>query len=257
MARRSNCRPRSASRSSARMSRGARPSCSRASLTNGTGTKARAYFNRPAAGKTGTHEGHQQSWFVGYTPPVRNRRLCRHPHQRPLDGRHLDRRQVLPTRLRWRHRRPAVGPDHGRGLRGLAVGRLQGAIRRRALWQPVAVARCDRMSLANAISTLQANGFQGFYLGTQNSTAPAGTVVATAPSGRAAKGTAVGLYTSTGFVPAPPRPPTSPSSPSTPGSPTSPSTPGSPTSPSTSGGGGITSPPPSNGPTTPTGTSTG
>ena len=63
------------------------------------------------------------------------------------------------------------------------------------------------MSLDGAIATLKANGSMG-SISTQNSTAPAGTVVATAPAGSAAKGTAVGLYLSTGFVPKPPLPTT-------------------------------------------------
>jgi membrane peptidoglycan carboxypeptidase len=226
-------------------------------LTNGTGTKARAYFNRPAAGKTGTHEGHQQSWFVGYTPQFATAVYVGTPiSAHSMDG----------ISIGGRYYPRVFGGDIAAPLWGQIMAEVSADSPWVDFKAPSAAVLYGNlsplpgvigMSLANAISTLQANGFQGFYLGTQNSTAPAGTVVATAPSGRAAKGTAVGLYTSTGFVPAPPRPPTSPSSPSTPGSPTSPSTPGSPTSPSTSGGGGITSPPPSNGPTTPTGTSTG
>jgi len=32
------------------------------------GTGIGAYFNRPAAGKTGTTENHADAWFCGYTP---------------------------------------------------------------------------------------------------------------------------------------------------------------------------------------------
>jgi penicillin-binding protein 1A len=34
------------------------------------GTGTRAYFGRPAAGKTGTTDDHTDAWFVGYTPTL-------------------------------------------------------------------------------------------------------------------------------------------------------------------------------------------
>lgn len=37
-------------------------------IENGTGTNAR--INRPAAGKTGTHQDYRDAWFVGYTPDL-------------------------------------------------------------------------------------------------------------------------------------------------------------------------------------------
>ena len=38
-------------------------------VQSGTGT--RAYFGRPAAGKTGTTDEHTDAWFIGYTPTSR------------------------------------------------------------------------------------------------------------------------------------------------------------------------------------------
>jgi penicillin-binding protein 1A len=40
----------------------------KANITGGTGTPTRAYFTRPAAGKTGTTENAVDAWFVGFTP---------------------------------------------------------------------------------------------------------------------------------------------------------------------------------------------
>jgi penicillin-binding protein 1A len=37
-------------------------------MTQGTGTGASIFFNRPAAGKTGTTDRHTDAWFCGYTP---------------------------------------------------------------------------------------------------------------------------------------------------------------------------------------------
>ena len=37
-------------------------------MTEGTGTGANIFLNRPAAGKTGTTDDHTDAWFCGYTP---------------------------------------------------------------------------------------------------------------------------------------------------------------------------------------------
>ena len=39
-------------------------------MTQGTGTGASLFFNRPAAGKTGTTDDHTDAWFCGYTPTL-------------------------------------------------------------------------------------------------------------------------------------------------------------------------------------------
>jgi penicillin-binding protein 1A len=39
-------------------------------MTEGTGTGASLFFNRPAAGKTGTTDDHTDAWFCGYTPTL-------------------------------------------------------------------------------------------------------------------------------------------------------------------------------------------
>jgi penicillin-binding protein 1A len=39
-------------------------------MTQGTGTGASVFFNRPAAGKTGTTDDHTDAWFCGYTPTL-------------------------------------------------------------------------------------------------------------------------------------------------------------------------------------------
>ncbi len=212
----------------------------------GTGTAAG--IGRPAAGKTGTHEAHQQSWFVGFTPQLATAVYVGTP--------------ITAYEMKGWH---AVigGVNYGEVFGGTIAAPLWGTIMRQLeAGMPVAdftppsaavlygnlspLPGVLGMSLDGAIATLKANGFYGFYLGTQNSTAPAGTVVATAPAGSAAKGTAVGLYLSTGFVPPPPPPPSSSSTPPTStSSSTTPTTTtttgtGSPTSPTST----ITSPPP-------------
>ncbi len=39
-------------------------------ITNGTGYPNASLYGRPAAGKTGTTDGHSSAWFVGYTPQL-------------------------------------------------------------------------------------------------------------------------------------------------------------------------------------------
>ena len=39
-------------------------------MTQGTGTGANIFLNRPAAGKTGTTDEHTDAWFCGYTPTL-------------------------------------------------------------------------------------------------------------------------------------------------------------------------------------------
>jgi membrane peptidoglycan carboxypeptidase len=39
-------------------------------ITNGTGYPNATLYGRPAAGKTGTTDGHTSAWFVGYTPQL-------------------------------------------------------------------------------------------------------------------------------------------------------------------------------------------
>jgi penicillin-binding protein 1A len=39
-------------------------------MTQGTGTGANLFLNRPAAGKTGTTDEHTDAWFCGYTPTL-------------------------------------------------------------------------------------------------------------------------------------------------------------------------------------------
>ena len=42
-------------------------------VTDGTGLRRRRALGRPVAGKTGTTDGNQSAWFVGYTPQLRHR----------------------------------------------------------------------------------------------------------------------------------------------------------------------------------------
>ena len=76
----------------------------------------------------------------------------------------------------------------------------------------VAIPYVSGMSVAQAISVLQAAGFSAQVAGSTSSGISPGLVVYTNPSGTATKGTTIGLYLSTGQVQQAP-PPTTKSTP--------------------------------------------
>ncbi len=187
-------------------------------LTNGTGTRARNFFARPAAGKTGTHEDHMQSWFVGYTPQLATAVWVGTPITSfPMEGW----RACIGGRCYTK----VFGGDIAAPLWGQIMNYISANLPWADFPRPsyatlygnqVALPSVIGMSADAAIATLRAAGFDAVVQGTQNSTMAAGLVVATAPSGTAAQGTTVGLYTSTGFVPPPPtvdKPPANTSTP--------------------------------------------
>lgn len=196
-------------------------------ITNGTGTGVGFY--KTAAGKTGTHEGHRQSWFVGYTPKIATAVYVGTPiTQREMDGIVIG------------------GSYYGNVFGGTIAAPLWGrimnvvtadmpderfpAVPSKILYGDlVGVPGVIGMSVPNAIATLRAAGFDAIQGGQVQSTLPLGVVAQTAPSGTAARGTTITLLTSNGYVPPPP--PTTPSDSSTTPSSTSTSPSSSPTKP--------------------------
>jgi penicillin-binding protein 1A len=58
-------------------------------MTQGTGTGASIFLNRPAAGKTGTTDDHTDAWFCGYTPTLSTTVWVGYPQaQIPMEGVH-------------------------------------------------------------------------------------------------------------------------------------------------------------------------
>jgi hypothetical protein len=70
----------------------------------------------------------------------------------------------------------------------------------------ISIPSVSGLSVRDATTALEGAGFKAQVAGNTNSNMSAGTVVYTNPSGRAVRGTTVGLYVSTGYVPAPPKP---------------------------------------------------
>ncbi len=189
-------------------------------ITGGTGTGAQ--IGRPAAGKTGTHTGHQQSWFVGYTPQYATAVYV----GTPTKARDMD--NILIGGRRY----PQV-------FGGTIAAPLWGTIMRSILAdQPVeyfnppsylvlngvqvSIPSVIGRSVAEATAILQASGFQAAVIGNISSTIPFGLVAGMQPSGTAARGTTIGLQLSTGFVPPPPSTSSSTSSSTSTSSPSTP-----------------------------------
>ena len=101
------------------------------------GTAAGNWDNqaRPAAGKTGTTEGHNQGWFIGYTKQLVHGGVDRQPEAGEQEGEHvLPERQVLrglrlhQAGLRWHGLGAGVVQDHARRVEGDAGQGLPGPV---------------------------------------------------------------------------------------------------------------------------------
>jgi membrane peptidoglycan carboxypeptidase len=184
-------------------------------LTNGTGAGLGGLAGgRPVAGKTGTagnKDGYtNETWFVGYTPqlstavwvgtPTDDRNTARLAYMKVGDT-------YFPQEI---YGATIAGPiwkqimdraSSGMPFRDFAepTGKVQ-------FGDMVSIPRVYGMPVAAAQAALVAAGFQPVVGIAVSSGIPAGLVVGTQPSSRAARGSTVTLYTSTGAAAAPPSP---------------------------------------------------
>jgi membrane peptidoglycan carboxypeptidase len=181
-------------------------------IEKGTGRGAKLEGGRPAAGKTGTTDNHVESWFVGYTPQLatavwvgtpysqkrmKNIRLGDDFYQEVFGGtisapiwkQIMDRTsQILDKPMR------DFDEPSGKVLNG----------------DIISIPSVSGMSVGEATKVLEEAGFKAQVAGRTYSPMSEGTVVYTDPSGRAVRGSTIGLYTSLGYVPAPPKPKSTP-----------------------------------------------
>ncbi len=160
---------------------------------------------RPAAGKTGTTEGHNQGWFVGYT-------------------------KQLATAVWIGNLKPASKNGNMYSLNGKCfgdygcIGQVFGGTVSAPVWSKIMRAASKGMpvkdfpspsskirsgdlerlpgvvgaSVSKAKARLQDAGFDSYVAGEVASSMPAGTVAYTDPAGSAFPGSRIGLYVSTG-----------------------------------------------------------
>ena len=180
-------------------------------IKSGTGTRA-SLGSRPAAGKTGTTDNHVESWFVGYTA----QRAAAVWVGTPYSQRGMNRITLAGQWYKgvfggdiaapiWKGIMEAASTDLPDRDFGDASSKVLNG-------DNIAIPYVSGMSVAQAISTLQAAGFSAQVAGTTSSGIARGLVVYTNPSGTATKGTTIGLYLSSGQAQQAP-PPTTKSTP--------------------------------------------
>ncbi len=167
-------------------------------------------IDRPAAGKTGTTDGHMATWFAGFTPALASAVWVGDPAGRKelqnitIDGRYY------PTVFGGSIAGPVWQRTMSQALEGVPARPfaeidptvIQGA--------RVRVPDVVGMSPARATAELAAVGLYGLTGRSIDSTVRAGAVADTSPGpgARVSSGTAVRLYLSTGTAPAPSPSPT-------------------------------------------------
>ena len=176
-------------------------------LDSGTADGVWSNAARPAAGKTGTTEGHNQGWFVGYTKQLATavwlgnlRPASKNGNMYSLNGKCFGTygciSQVFGGTVSapvWAKIMRAASkgmpvkdfPSPSSEIRSGKLDRLPGVIGR---------------SPERAAQILSEAGFRSHVEGRINSSLPAGTVAATTPSGSALKGADVGLLISSGVA---------------------------------------------------------
>ncbi len=170
---------------------------------------------RPAAGKTGTTEGHNQGWFIGYTKQLATavwignlKPASKNGNLYSLNGKCFGEygciRQVFGGTVSapvWSKIMRAASkgmpvkdfPPPSAKIRGGDLERLPGVI---------------GASVTQAQARLQEAGFDSYVAGNVASSMAYGTVAYTDPSGSAFPGSKIGLYLSTGAPAVQPAPAT-------------------------------------------------
>jgi membrane peptidoglycan carboxypeptidase len=180
-------------------------------LTKGTGFGNSLANGRPAAGKTGTSENSNQTWFVGYTPLLATAVWVGTPYGpilRELNNLNLGGKfypgqtfgatVAAPT---WK----AIMDRISASLPPLDFGQPSATVQSGDMVQ---IPNLAGMSIADAMAALAAAQFKPAVGASMASSYPVGTVAGTQPAGQALRGTTVVILTSAGppaATAAPPR----------------------------------------------------
>ena len=182
-------------------------------IENGTGTQGQAR-RRPARRRQDRHHRQPRSSRGSSATPRSSPRPSGSapPTARTRMKNITPRRRVLPRGLRWHHLGADLEGDHGRRLEDPRQARrdfnepsgkvLEGDL--------VSVPSVSGMSVDEATEASRTPASRPTSPAGRSARCPEGTVVYTDPSGRALRGSTIGLYTSLGYVPAPPKPKTTP-----------------------------------------------
>ena len=171
---------------------------------------------RPAAGKTGTTEGHNQGWFVGYTKQLSTavwlgnlKPASKNGNLYSLNGKCFGEYGCISQVFGGTVSAPVWAKIMRAASEGMPVKDFPSPSAEIRSGSLDALPNVIGRSADKAASLLQDAGFRSHVEGNVNSALPSGTVAATTPAGSALKGADVGLLISTGVsyvAPAPPQP---------------------------------------------------
>ena len=179
-------------------------------LTNGTASGIGGLAGgRPVAGKTGTSDGSNETWFVGYTPQLSTAVWVGTPtgppdrelHDLTLGGTFYP-RQVFGATIAA----PIWKQIMDRASAGMPIRDFAAPAGTVQFGNLVPIPRVYGMPVSAAMAALTAAGFQPVVGIAVSSNIQAGLVVGTQPSSQAPSGSTVTIYTSTGQSQAPPAP---------------------------------------------------
>ena len=175
---------------------------------NGTARASALADGRPAAGKTGTTDGNNETWFVGFTPQLSTAVWVGTPddkgNSRVLDNIKLA-GQSYKTVFGASIAAPIWKGIMDRALQGQPKAPFGTPSDKILNGEPIDIPTVFGLSVDEARKLLEPAGF-AVQIGAsrQPSILPAGMVVDTTPSGQATRGTVVTLNLSSGPLPSPP-----------------------------------------------------
>lgn len=174
-------------------------------MTNGSGVRNQLE-GRQSAGKTGTANNNNESWFVGYTPNLVTAVWVGTPYD-PISRVMKDVRiggEFYPVMHGASIAAPIWKGIMNRAHEGKPVLRFKEPSDKLLNGDNVTVPGVTGMTVDQARRVLQGAGFGVAVGGTMSSNVAVGLVAGTSPFGRAKRGDLVTLYTSSGPAPAPP-----------------------------------------------------
>jgi membrane peptidoglycan carboxypeptidase len=170
-------------------------------MTHGSGIRNQLdNGRRPSAGKTGTADNNNESWFVGYTPQLVTAVWVGTPYDpisRVMKNIHVG-GKFYPVMHGAAIAAPIWKAIMNQALAGKPIVAFQEPSSKYTKGDMVDVPNVTGMSVSDAITNLQAAGFSASVGGLVDSSVRAGRVAGTSPSGKAPSGSSVTIYVSRG-----------------------------------------------------------
>ncbi|HEX8973063.1 penicillin-binding protein [Oryzihumus sp.] len=182
----------------------------KAVLTKGTAAGNELAGGRPAAGKTGTTDNSNETWFMGYTPQLATAVWVGTPTD---NSRHLRNMQIGSKFYAGQIFGATIAAPiwkaiMDRASAGMPIVDFGGASDKMMFGDQIVVPYVGGLPVDQAIQKLNDAGFTGVQGGSADSSQPAGTALFTSPAAgsRAVRGSTVTITVSTGNAPSTPTP---------------------------------------------------